>query len=131
MSCPRLVIASCQPPQTHESLSLLVIIIIFFFSSARTRKSSRKSCHVTLDRSLVSQKLNVGTIDQEFALLAFLGVFLAAKWGEAPVLGHDDLLAARELVLGAAEGFDCCCAVYIVPVILVVSRYYSLDLPKG
>lgn len=102
----------------------LLVIIIFF--STRTRKSSRKSCHVTLDRSLVSQKLNVGTIDQEFALLAFLGIFLATKRCEAPIFGHDDLLAAGKLVLGAAEGFDCCCAIYFIPVILVASRYYSL-----
>ena len=88
-----------------------LLVTIFFFFFARTRKGSWKSCHVTLDRSLVPQKLNVGTIDQEFTLLAFLGVFLATKRCEAPVFGNNDLLTTGELVLGAAESFDCCCAV--------------------
>ena len=107
-----------MPASTRSSL--LVVIIIFF---TRTGKSSRESCHVTFDRSLVSQKLHVGTIDQEFALLAFLGVLLATERCEAPIFGHDDLLAAGELVLGAAKGFDCCCAVYFNPITLVGSRY--------
>jgi len=46
------------------------------------------------------------------ATLGALGnVVLAAKGSEAPVLGNDDLLAAGELVLRAAESFDGCGAV--------------------
>jgi hypothetical protein len=41
------------------------------------------------------------------ATLSTLGnVLLTAEGCEAPVLGNDDLLAARELVLRSAEGFD-------------------------
>ena len=39
-------------------------------------------------------------------LLALGDVLLATERGEAPVLADDDLLAAGELVLAAAEGFD-------------------------
>jgi len=35
-----------------------------------------------------------------------LQILLAAEGGETPVLGDNDLLATRELVLGAAEGFE-------------------------
>lgn len=87
---------------------LLIIVI-----PITTRKSSREPRHVTLNRTLVPQKLDIGTIDQELALVAFLDVFFAAERGEAPVLANDDLLAAGELVLRAAEGFDGCCAVYV------------------
>ena len=60
---------------------------------------------------MVPQELHVGPVDQQLPSGTLLEVFFAAQRGEAPVLADDDLLAARELVLRAAEGFDGCCAV--------------------
>ena len=55
---------------------------------------------------MVAQELYVGTIDQNATSLAELNVFVTAQGSEAPVLGNDDLLPARELVLAAAESLD-------------------------
>jgi len=62
-----------------------------------------EAAHVVLEGSLVAEELDVGTVDTDAALLALGDVLLAAKRGETPVLGDDDLLATRELVLRAAE----------------------------
>lgn len=55
---------------------------------------------------MVGEVLDVGTVDLDVAAGALVDVLLAPQVGEAPVLGDDDLLAAGELVLGAAEGLD-------------------------
>lgn len=55
---------------------------------------------------MVGKELNIGTIDLDTASSLLLEVLLAAKGGEAPVLGDNDFLATRELVLGAAEGLE-------------------------
>lgn len=55
---------------------------------------------------MVTQELDVGTIDLDTTLLAETDVLLAAQGGETPVLGDDDLLATGELVHGAAESLD-------------------------
>ena len=60
---------------------------------------------------MVPQELHVGPVDQQLPSGTLLEVFFAAQRSEAPVLADDDLLAARELVLRAAEGFNGCCAV--------------------
>lgn len=52
---------------------------------------------------MVRKELDVGTVDLDAATSLALEVLLAAKGGEAPVLGDNDLLATRELVLGATE----------------------------
>lgn len=65
-----------------------------------------ESSHVGLDWALVSQELDVSTIDLDTSLLSETDVLLSSKRGEAPVLGDDDLLATRELVHGTAEGLD-------------------------
>jgi len=67
---------------------------------------TREAAYVLLERTLVAQELHVRTIDLETTLLAFGDVFLATERSEAPVLGHDDLLPAGELVLRAAESLD-------------------------
>lgn len=74
-------------------------------------KSLGEPPYIARNGALIPQKLDVGAIDLDLALGALLEVLFAAERGEAPVLGDDDLLAAGEFVLGAAEGFDCCCAV--------------------
>jgi hypothetical protein len=55
---------------------------------------------------VVSQELDVGTIHLDAASGLLLQILLAAEGGEAPVLGDDDLLPARELVLRAAESLE-------------------------
>jgi len=69
-------------------------------------KRIRESPHVVLERTLVAEELDISTIDLDAALLAAGDVVFAAEGSEAPVLGDDDLLAAGELVLRAAESFD-------------------------
>ena len=68
--------------------------------------SLRETLNVLLDGTVVTQELDVGTIDLDTTFLAETDVFIAAQRGEAPVLGDDDLLATGELVHGAAEGLD-------------------------
>lgn len=55
---------------------------------------------------MVTQELDIGTIDLDTTLLAETDVLLATQGSETPVLGDDDLLATGELVHGAAEGLD-------------------------
>ena len=74
-------------------------------------KCIRENPNVTLNGSLVPQKLHVSPIDPDLAFSALLEVFVTAERREAPVLGDDDLLAAGEFVLGATERLDGCCAV--------------------
>lgn len=62
--------------------------------------------HVDLERTLVPQELYVGTIDTHMAILALGDVVLAVERCKTPLLRNDDLLAAWELVLAAAESFD-------------------------
>jgi len=50
--------------------------------------------------------LDVGTILDNHLIILQLGIILLVDVGEAPLLRHDDLLAARELVSGTPEGFD-------------------------
>jgi hypothetical protein len=65
-----------------------------------------------LEAALVLKELHVGAVDKDTAGSLLLEVFLAAERGKAPVLANDDLLAARELVLRAAEGLEGGGAVY-------------------
>jgi hypothetical protein len=59
-----------------------------------------------LERTLVAQELDISTVDENAALLAEVDILVAAERGEAPVLGDNNLLAAGELVLAAAESLD-------------------------
>ena len=52
---------------------------------------------------MVGEELDVSTIVLDAATGLALEVLLAAKGSEAPVLGDNDLLATRELVLRTAE----------------------------
>lgn len=65
-----------------------------------------ETAHVVLKGTPGAEELDVGTVDADLALLALLDVLLAAKGGETPVLGDDDLLATGELVLGATESLN-------------------------
>lgn len=70
------------------------------------REGVGEAAHVVLEGTLVTEELNVGTVDTDAALLALGDVLLAAEGSEAPVLGDDDLLATGELVLRAAESLN-------------------------
>lgn len=62
---------------------------------------------------MLVQELDVGTVLAQLALPAHAHILLAADRGEAPVLGNNELLAAGELVGGAAQGLDGVAAVRV------------------
>jgi hypothetical protein len=62
--------------------------------------------HVVLERTVVGEELDVGTIDLDVSSIPLDQVLLAAQRREAPVLGDDNLLPAGELVLRTAESFE-------------------------
>lgn len=66
----------------------------------------RELPHVLLEVAVVAEELDVGTIDLDVASSPLLQVLLATERSEAPVLGDDELLLARELVPGAAERLE-------------------------
>jgi len=65
-----------------------------------------EAAHVLLEVALVTEELDVGAVNLDTTLLALSDVLLAAERSETPVLRDDDLLATRELVLGATESLD-------------------------
>lgn len=69
-------------------------------------ESSWETADVVGKLALVGQELNVSTIDQNLSSCLLLHVLLATERCETPVLGDDDLLATRELVLGTAESLE-------------------------
>jgi hypothetical protein len=86
------------------------------------RKRFGEAAHVLFEVALVAEELDVSAVDLDAALLALGDVLFAAERGEAPVLRHNDFLAARELhnvnqairqvktmaylVLGSPEGLN-------------------------
>lgn len=69
-------------------------------------ESIRVQLHVILQFAAVAEELDVSTIHPNATSGLLLQVLLAAKGSEAPVLGDDDLLPARELVLRAAQSLE-------------------------
>jgi len=69
-------------------------------------ESSRESFHVVCQLSVVRQELNICTINQNSASSLLLHVFFTTERSETPVLGYNDLLATRELVLGSSESLE-------------------------
>lgn len=67
---------------------------------------------------MVGKELNISTIHLDATGGLLLQVLLPAKGGEAPVLGDDDLLPARELVLRATKSLKS-----DSPVWIAVSHY--------
>jgi hypothetical protein len=67
---------------------------------------SRETLDVVGQLSVVAQELDICTINQNLALSLLLHIFFTTERSEAPVLGDNDLLATRELVLGSAEGLE-------------------------
>ena len=88
-------------PETSNPKSLSLLL-----------KSIGEATHVVGKITLVAQELNIGAINLDTALLALSNVLLATEGSEAPVLGDDDLLAARELVLRATQSLESGSAVW-------------------
>jgi len=66
-------------------------------------ESLREALHVVLQAATVAQELNVGTVHLDTTSRFLLQVLVTTEGSEAPVLGDDDLLPARELVLGSSK----------------------------
>ena len=72
-----------------------------YFSKATNSSGSERLgefAHVGCQYTVGPQELNVCSVNLYLTSLALLEVLVAAQGGEAPVLGDDDLLAAREPV---------------------------------
>jgi hypothetical protein len=73
---------------------------------SRGLESGREATDVVGKVTLVAEELDVGTVNLDLALLAEVNVLLAFERSETPVLGDDDLLATRELVLATPESLE-------------------------
>jgi hypothetical protein len=69
-------------------------------------ESVGETTDVALQRTVVGKELDVSTIDLDAAGSLLVEVLLTSERSEAPVLGDNDLLSARELVLGSAESLE-------------------------
>lgn len=71
-----------------------------------SREGIGEAAHVLGERTVVAEELDVSTVVLDAARGLALKVLLTAEGSEAPVLGDNDLLATRELVLRTAEGLE-------------------------
>lgn len=69
-------------------------------------ESVGETADVALQRTVVGKELDVSTVNLDAAGSLLVEVLLTSERSEAPVLGDNDLLSARELVLGSAEGLE-------------------------
>lgn len=69
-------------------------------------ESVGEAAEVVGEFTVVGEELDVGTVDLDATGSLLLEVLLTSEGGEAPVLGDNDLLSARELVLGSSEGLE-------------------------
>jgi len=69
-------------------------------------ESVREATNVLLEGTVVGEELNVSTIDLDTAGSLLLEILITSERGETPVLGDDDLLSARELVLRSSESLE-------------------------
>jgi hypothetical protein len=69
-------------------------------------ESVGEATDVALQRTVVGEELDVSTVDLDAAGSLLVEVLLTSERSEAPVLGDNDLLSARELVLRSAEGLE-------------------------
>lgn len=65
-----------------------------------------EAADVALQRTVVGKELDVSTVDLDAASSLLVEVLLTSERSEAPVLGDNDLLSARELVLGSSESLE-------------------------
>lgn len=69
-------------------------------------ESVGEAANILLQVTVVGKELDVSTVNLDAASSLLVEVLLAAERGEAPVLGDNDLLATRELVLGSSESLE-------------------------
>lgn len=69
-------------------------------------ESLGETAHVLRQAALVAEELDVSTVDLDAASSLALQVLLAAEGSETPVLGDNNFLAARELVLRTTESLQ-------------------------
>jgi len=74
----------------------------FFLSG----ESIGETAHVLLQRTVVAEELNISTINLDTASSLALKILVTTEGSEAPVLGDNNLLATRELVLRSAESLQ-------------------------
>ena len=67
-----------------------------------------------LKSSMVTEQLCVDTIRNNSTLTLVLQVVGTAELGEAPLSALNDLLAARELELGATQSFTGMCSIVVL-----------------
>jgi len=72
----------------------------------KTHTSPTPRSRLNGDRSALGDISDTGSVRDEETVPAHLEVLLLVVLGESPLLGHDNLLASRELELGAAESLD-------------------------
>jgi len=80
--------------------------ILSFIPLSLGLESVGEAADVALKRTVVGEELDVSTVDLDAAGSLLVEVLLAAEGSETPVLGDNDLLSARELVLGSAESLE-------------------------
>lgn len=96
----------CVLPDTRNNLRARRTHAIPRALSRGRLKGPGEALHVVLDLPVLAQELNICTVDLEPALRPLLHILLTTEGSEAPVLGHDDLLPAGELVLRASKSFE-------------------------
>ncbi len=69
-------------------------------------ESSWEPSNVIGKLAMVGQELDVSTINQDLSAFLLLDVLFTTERSEAPVLGNNDLLATRELVLRTTESLE-------------------------
>jgi hypothetical protein len=80
--------------------------ILSFIPLSLRLESVGEAADVALKRTVVGEELDVSTVDLDAAGSLLVEVLLTAEGSETPVLGDNDLLSARELVLGSAESLE-------------------------
>lgn len=80
--------------------------ILSIISLSLRLESIGEAADVALQRTVVGKELDVSTVDLDAASSFLVEVLLTSERGEAPVLGDNDLLSARELVLGSSESLE-------------------------
>lgn len=69
-------------------------------------ESSWESADIVGELAVVGQELDVSTIDQDLSGGLLLHILFTTERSESPVLGNNDLLATRELVLGSTKSLE-------------------------
>jgi len=92
-------------------LLLIFILIIFYgiYCKSRNKNTSlgaESLTEVSLKRTLGRKVLDVATIVSDLAFGTSINELLTGQLGETPVLGDNDLLLTRELVLATSESLN-------------------------